>query len=676
MSFAAFLKSQRQEAGLSSRGLASAAGVSAATISRLENSTLSPSKDLAAKLAEALRQDESAFLLAAGFVSEELRKVVDVSPAAAAEAIRTAVGDATTLSDAKYFELLEGAVVAIKQRLESEPSTAVRFALAEALREEDPSALAPLIVVSALCVRLLGERAPFAPDFIEACSEHLDEAVVTTARSHCLRSPDMLGPTFERLVARESRYQHGQYFTPVSIARHMAELLADSREAPVVLDPACGAGVLLAAVAERYPKARLVANDIHPVCCLLTRAGLATRGLKVQVVELDFTAPQDLFSCHGSRADVDAIICNPPYVRHHLLGKTQKKELAARYGAAHGVEISTLSTNYVYFFLEAINRLKPSGQMVFITPADYLDVKYGEALKSVFASSHTISRLELFNRDDLAFDGVLTTSAITVLKKTPPAPGNTTPLFEAYASSTEVGTKSRRDVDLMTIALDTSWTLQFGDNHASHQELRHGRDNTLADYMKTRRGIATGANKFFVINQETVETWSIEKEFLVPVVASARDLPDRVLTREHWEKLRAAGRPVWLLDCGLPPEQLGGTRVKAYLDHGRELGVHERFNCATRKPWYKMERVEPPDIIITYMNRGKTRFVRNDAGCRVMSVFLNGFITDDGLDVDRLLDVLNDGETSELITQIGRTYGGGLGKIEPRELLKLPMPSL
>ena len=59
-----------------------------------------------------------------------------------------------------------------------------------------------------------------------------------------------------------------------------------------------------------------------------------------------------------------------------------------------------------------------------------------------------------------------------------------------------------------------------------------------------------------------------------------------------------------------------------------------------------------------------------------MSVFLNGFLRPDGVDIDALLDALNGEDTSKLIQKLGRTYGGGLGKIEPRELANLPMPEI
>lgn len=578
----------------------------------------------------------------------------------------------TAQTDA-FHERLQNVIAQVRAWLDAPEWETEREALARALGETDRDVLAAMAVVSALCVRLLEEEAPFAPELLAASGALIEDETLSAARAHCVAQIELLGPTYERLVARASRYQSGQYFTPAPLARHMAALLELDGDAPVVLDPASGAGVLLAAAAERHPEATLIAHDIHPVCCLMTRAGLAARGLAVEVVQADFL---DVSACNAPRAEVDAILCNPPYVRHHLLEKTRKKGLADRYSALHGVALSTLSTSYVYFFLEALARLRPAGRMVCLTPADYLDARYGEAVKEALSARHTLARVELFDRDTLAFAGARTTTAITVVEKTPPVPGATTSLVEAKLSARGVVSTSCREVDLATLARDASWSLQFGTQRAAHQQLCQGRTRRLGDYMRTRRGIATGANGFFVLTQATVEAWQIEPEHLVPALAAARDLPDDTLTYKHWEASRDAGRPVWLLDCRLTEAQLEGTRVLAYLEHGRALGVHERYNCKRRNPWYRVEQVAAPDVIITYMNRGKTRFVRNEAGCRVMSVFLNGFLLDDTLDLEALLAVLNSPETSALVRQLGRTYGGGLCKIEPRDLLDLPMPAL
>jgi adenine-specific DNA-methyltransferase len=482
------------------------------------------------------------------------------------------------------------------------------------------------------------------------------EDVVAAARETCRHDVRMLGPLFEALATREERHQQGQFFTPAPIAAQMAAIVDQARP-ETVLDPAVGAGILLASCST---PARLLGLDTSPVCAALARTGLAARGAADADIRVgDFLAS----GAEVPSGPVDAVIANPPYQRHHLLDRAAKGEMVRRYSRQSGQRISSLSSTYVYFLLEAIDRVREDGIVVFLTPADFLDARFGEAVRRVLRDRVTLDEILLFDRSELAFDDVLTTSAITVLRKRPPASHHHIRFVEGDTAN-EV---ERADLDPVR-----NWSLQFGHRRAEFEELTRGRTRTLSDYLRVRRGIATGANGFFLIDRETRDRWQLPDRFLSPVVASARDLPDGVLRTEDWERLRDAGRPSWLLDCDVPAEQLDHDGLREYIAEGERQGVHRRFNCRSRTPWYRVERVPPADVIVTYMQRGRARFVRNDAGCRLMSVFLNGFVLDG--DVDELLAVLNSDETARLIRAVSRTYGGGLVKIEPRALASLPMP--
>lgn len=533
--------------------------------------------------------------------------------------------------------------------------------LVEGSRDELPRERAVEAVLLELAARLVGEQAPrpwAAPSSAlhARLRDSIDEPLVDAARRQCVRDVRMLGPVFEALNHREARHARGQYFTPAPIAAQMAEIVG-CHGAETILDPAVGAGVLLASCANGES---LVGIDSSPVCAALATAGLAARGAVDARIHIG-----DFLDGPPAVGPVDAVIANPPYQRHHLLDPAQKRALTARYTDRFGHRISALSSSYVYFLLEAVERVRKGGVVVFITPADYLDARFGESVKRVLRDRVTLDEIVLFDRSELAFDDVLTTSAITVLRKAPP-PRHHVVRFTEGEQVNETRGRSLEPAD--------GWSLQFGRRRAEFERLGRGRPRSLSDYLRVRRGIATGANDFFLIDEATRDHWGLPDDVLSPVLASARDLPDGVLTSKHWQGLRDGGRRCWLLDCDRPLDELQGTGLHAYLREGERLGVHRRFNCRSRTPWYRVEPVPAPEIIVTYMQRGATRFVRNDAGCRLMSVFLNGFVI--AGDVDELISVLNSEETAGLIRALARTYGGGLAKIEPRALKGLPMPAL
>lgn len=464
----------------------------------------------------------------------------------------------------------------------------------------------------------------------------------------------------ERLKARDERYRLGQFFTPPAIAEFMADAVREV-EPETVLDPGVGGGVLLRAIGEGP---RRFGVDVDELAIRLASSSL---GDDVELAVGDFLDP---LSWPMSVGSFDAIIANPPYVRHHNLS-AEHKALAQRYASRLRVKVSALSGSYVYFFLEALERLNDGGRLVFITPTEFLDVRYGCAVKSALLDACEIDEVLVLEMEELAFDGVLTTSAITVATKTR-KPSRRYRLTEGKLNG---GVQRERDVELSADVAPAylPWTPFLPSRAERIVALVEGRTAKLGDYVRVRRGIATGGNSFFCLSLSEADEWGIEPEYLVPVVVGSKDLPSSGALDETFRAERiAAGARAFLLFCHEPKDALAGKNVLRYIEHGEGLGLHQRFNCRTRSPWYGVEPVEPPDFFVTYMARQRGRFVRNAVGARCMTSLLNVWAKP-GITPDALRPILEDPANAQLLREYGRTYGGGLGKIEPGDLLRLPV---
>ncbi len=470
--------------------------------------------------------------------------------------------------------------------------------------------------------------------------------------------------TLERINSREQRYALGQFFTPEPIARLMADAILEI-EPQTCLDPGVGGGVLLRAVG---PQPKRYGCDVDLTAVELARGGLDD---EVELVHGDFLG---LDVWPFSIGEFDAVISNPPYIRHHNL-TLQQKTLAKHYSKIFGLRISSLSGSYVYFFLEAIRRLRPNGRLAFITPTEFLDARYGAPLKEALLNWCDIDELIVLEMDELAFEGVLTTSAITIATKRERTTGRLR-LTEARLNGA-VTRQRQIDVSGEEASPSLPWTSLLPSRAERVLPLLAGRSAKLGDYARVRRGIATGDNSFFCLSQREVDRWGIEPRFLVPAVVGSKDLPDKgsALTHEFWNARKALGARGWLLWCHEPKSALSGTAVLRYIEHGERLGLPERFNCKARKPWYGVERVAPADFFVTYMSRQRARFIRNELGARCLTSLLNVWSNDE-IDPDRLRPLLEDEANAQLLRAFGRTYGGGLGKIEPGDLLRLPVRPL
>ena len=88
-----------------------------------------------------------------------------------------------------------------------------------------------------------------------------------------------------------------------------------------------------------------------------------------------------------------------------------------------------------------------------------------------------------------------------------------------------------------------------------------------------------------------------------------------------------------------------------------------------------METRRVPPILFAYLGRRNARFIRNLAGV----VPLTGFLCvyphhEDEAFINRLWKVLCHPETIANLNLVGKSYGSGAIKVEPRALEKLPLP--
>ncbi len=439
----------------------------------------------------------------------------------------------------------------------------------------------------------------------------------------------------EQLNPRERRYKIGQFFTPAPIAHLMADAVREVEPA-TVLDPGVGGGVLLRAVGAGPA---LFGLDIDAAAVQVAAGSVPGEH---EIALGDFL---DAERWPLTEATFDAVIANPPYVRHHNLS-AEHKLLARHYSLQLGLKVSSLSGSYVYFFLEALLRLNDGGRLVFITPTEFLDVRYGQAVKEALLSHCEIDEILVLEMDELAFEGVLTTSAITIATKRK-SPSRRFRLVEASLNGS---IEKRREIELPVEIAPASlpWTPLLPSRAERIAPLLVGRTAKLGDYCRVRRGIATGDNSFFAMTAADVEQWGIEERFLVPVVLGSRDLPTAgPLDAEFHASRIENGAPGFLFFCHEPIDALHGTHALRYIEHGLDLGLHKRFNCRARNPWYSVEPVAPADFFATYMSRDRARIARNLIGARCMTSLLNVW-AQPGVDPEVLRPSLEDSTNAQL----------------------------
>ena len=441
-----------------------------------------------------------------------------------------------------------------------------------------------------------------------------------------------------------------------------------------IFDPAVGAGAFFHAAknmaAEYSREIAFLGTELDPQA--LEKAlynGLSVDDLAhVELTDFILNPPEGHF---------EAIVANPPYIRHHRLSTAVKEELKRISASAIGVTLDGRAGLHIYFLIRALSLLADRGRLAFIMPADTCEGIFSSTLWNWIADNYRLDAVVTFAPGASPFPKVDTNPIIFMISNNPPRQ-------EFFWTRCTLGPTNAlrrwtisgfRDTDSEDIEIHHRDLLEGLRTGLSRPPMKNDSATlTLGDLASVMRGIATGCNDFFFLTRERAKKLRIPSEYLTPSVGRTRDVPGDEIISETLEYLDMKGRPTLLFSPnGLSKEYLPSS-VREYLDYGESIGVHEKSLIATRHPWYKMETRIPPPILFSYLGRRNTRFIRN----RARVVPLTGFLCvyphrSDTESVERLCQILQHPETIANLSLVGKSYGGGAIKVEPRSLERLPI---
>ena len=208
---------------------------------------------------------------------------------------------------------------------------------------------------------------------------------------------------------------------------------------------------------------------------------------------------------------------------------------------------------------------------------------------------------------------------------------------------------------------------------------------TLGDYFDIKRGLATGSNKFFILPIEEIEDRDLPIEAFRPILPSPRLLPeDEIFADDLGDPVLE--RRLFLLDCQLSEEEIKEQfpTLGTYLEEGKAQGIADLYLCRHRSPWYIQEQRPATPFLCTYFGRrGKKsdnpfRFILNHSMATASNVYLMLYpkgpvkrAIAESSQLKRLIWETLDGLDPRDLLNEGRVYGGGLHKLEPRELRRV-----
>lgn len=426
-------------------------------------------------------------------------------------------------------------------------------------------------------------------------------------------------------MVHDKQKQTGAHFTPEPLADLVAHRLARQLwrfEGPIrVLDPACGDGNLLLAMAGMTPESVQqrctligIEDDAESFEVLAHRLSGLDRFRPADLIKgdfLDYVDDGTMFASPLKLEPVDVVIANPPYVRTQVLGAERAQQLAAKFGLEGRVDL------YQAFLVAIAEVLRPGGVLGVITSNRFLTTKAGVATRRFLRSQFDILEIVDLGDTKLFSAAVLPALIFGVRRRAPRE--STEPMHAAfvrvYSSTCENanatvaesipgalvepkdgqyrvnGTLFEISTGLLDASGDASqpWTMHTSDESEWVVEVDRNAECRIADVARVRVGIKTTADKVFISDdwERVPPEQRPEKQHLFPLLSQRN--------AARWVASTAGPDPLRVL---YTHQVEGGKRrtirfaedspTWRYLLHHRERLESRKYVVGAGRRWYEI----------------------------------------------------------------------------------------
>ena len=468
----------------------------------------------------------------------------------------------------------------------------------------------------------------------------------------------------------------GGYYTPLDLACFISKWVAELNP-DKVLEPSCGDGAFFQAMADvgGFQRANLTGFELDDV-----EAGKASRRTKelglhgANVRSEDFLQwAIDNMGRGGAR--FDAVVGNPPFVRYQFL-PPEFQVRAAKIFDELGLKFTKHTNAWVPFILASMSLLRPGGRLAMVVPAEIIHVTHAQSLRSYLGNE--CRRLVIVDPEDLWFDGTLQGAVILMAEKLDgpqqkaeglgmvPVRGRTflrrspAELFEAPQAingKTVAGKWTRALLDLET--------RELFDELEEHSDVHRFEDIARVDV-----GIVTGANKFFLVPDETVRNYGLSK-YAHPMFGRSEHCPGVIYDERQHAANAEKGSPTNFLWFDDAPNKMA-SRALQYIEAGEAEKLHTRYKCRIRAPWYKVPSVYATEVGMLKRSHDTPRLILNKIGAYTTDTAYR-IRTREG-EGSRLVGCFINPLTALSAELEGRHYGGGVLELVPSEIERLLIP--
>jgi adenine-specific DNA-methyltransferase len=357
------------------------------------------------------------------------------------------------------------------------------------------------------------------------------------------------------------------------------------------------------------------------------------------------------------------LLSNPPFTRHHRIPPETKKALA-RNTVSNGVRLAKTAGLWAHFLVHCLSFMQPHSRIGVILPTSFLFADYAEPLRILIRTRFARSLIIRLTYPAFASQEAQERGLIVLAEDFGCHSGSCTKTQRAASELEAVRAVSSFDAETTKPGMRRGF--RADPQRGAYEFLsRTPVSQTLGELARFDIGVVTGANKTFVITQKIVEEWGLPADALKPIIARTSHLPGLCFTSRDHTELLSRGAPVWLFT----PSQLGERHgpVRRYLSQVSRVDRRSILWFKKRERWFSPSAGEDPDAVITYMNGKGPKLALLTTSATCTNTLHRVWFRRDRRVNRGLVSLSLISSYSQLFAElIGRSYGGGVLKIEPK----------
>lgn len=468
----------------------------------------------------------------------------------------------------------------------------------------------------------------------------------------------------------------GGYYTPDYLSDFILRWIKNINPKKI-LEPSCGDGIFLKSIENHIKGCDVTALELlKKEAAKARKLENITKSNKYNVMSADFL-DWALPKIKKDESSFDAVVGNPPFIRYQYLPQEFQINSECIFKLKR-CKFTKHTNSWVPFLISSISLLRAGGRLGMVIPSEIMHVMHARSLREYLEKE--CKRILIIDPEELWFEDTLQGAIIIFAeKKFNPLEPSTGLIVERVRDREflkkdperlfpKKSSKYRKD-------LDQKWMRALISKECDDLLIQLSNSKKIRKFVEIASvdvGIVTGANKFFLVNNEIVENNKLH-EYAHPMFGRSDHCPGIIYNNLQHKKNEKSSKPTNFLffkDSSVERK----PNVKKYINKGVSENLHTRYKCRIREPWYTVPSVYKTKIGMLKRCHDAPRLILNEMGAYTTDTAYR--IKSLKISSENLVYAFINPLTSLCAEIEGRHYGGGVLELVPSEIEEMLIPVL